>query len=87
MMEEIKAILHKADWMKTIVGIAIIVVFSSMVFTVTTQEIPKENREIIIHILGIVEGALMAIVTYYFGSSKGSQEKQEMLKRNSEKLS
>lgn len=84
MKDIIHFIIAKADWMKTIVGLVIMVVFSLMVWTIITREIPVANREIIIHVLGIIEGALMAIVTYYYGSSKGSQDKQEIIKKQSE---
>lgn len=84
MKDIIQFIIAKADWMKTIVGIVVMLVFSLMVWHIITSEIPVANREIIIHVLGIVEGALMAIVTYYFGSSKGSQEKQQLLNKQTE---
>lgn len=86
MKDIIQFIIAKADWMKTIVGIVVMVVFSLMVGQIITSEIPAANREIVIHVLGVVEGALMAIVTYYFGSSKGSQEKQQLLNKQTDKI-
>lgn len=86
MKDIVHFIIAKADWMKTITGIVVMIVFSAMVYTIITTEIPESNREIIIHVLGIMEGALMAIVTYYYGSSKGSQEKQQLLNKQNEKL-
>jgi hypothetical protein len=32
--------------------------------------IPISNKEAVIHVLGIIEGVLTAIVFFYFGSSK-----------------
>lgn len=86
MKDIVQFIIAKADWMKTIVGLVVMMVFSLMVGHIITSEIPVANREIVIHVLGIVEGALMAIVGYYFGSSKGSQEKQQLLNKQQEKI-
>lgn len=69
----------RVDIMKTVTGLIILAVFCYLVSKIVTQELPETNREIVIHVLGIIEGAVMAIVTYYFGSSKGSQHKQEIL--------
>jgi uncharacterized protein YacL len=77
---------RRVDVMKTVTGLVMLTVFSLLVRHLVTHELPEPNREVIIHILGIIEGAVMAVVTYYFGSSKGSQEKAEQLKKASEKL-
>lgn len=79
MKEFIKDTIAKMDGMKTLVGVTILFVFTALVLKLIHEEIPKENREIIIHIIGMVEGALGVLVTFYFGSSKGSQKKDQML--------
>lgn len=84
-IEVAKSIILKADPMKTVTGLVMLCVFSFLVNQLVTHELPEANREIVIHILGIIEGAVMAIVTYYYGSSKGSQEKSEQLKKQNEK--
>lgn len=80
-MELIKYILGKTDWMKTIVGLSIIGLFSYLVYMVFVYDLPETKENIIIHILGIIEGMLLTIGNYYFGSSKGSQEKTEIMKQ------
>lgn len=84
MKEIISDYLRKVDLMKTVTGLCMLVVFSFLVHNLVTHELPEANREIVIHILGIIEGAVMAVVTYYYGSSKGSQEKSEQLKKQNE---
>jgi uncharacterized membrane protein YqgA involved in biofilm formation len=69
----------KVDLMKTLVGLTILFVFASLVLKLIHEEIPERNREIIIHIIGMVEGALGVLVTFYYGSSKGSQKKDELI--------
>lgn len=72
--------------MKTITGLVMLAVFSLLVMYLISHPLPEANREIVIHILGIIEGAVMAVVTYYYGSSKGSHEKSEQLKNINEKI-
>jgi len=50
-------------------------VFAYMVYSVINGTVPHENRELIFHIFGIVEGILLSIFGYYFGSSAGSRVK------------
>jgi hypothetical protein len=79
MKEFIKENLGKIDLMKVAVGITILAVFGFLVMKLISHQIPDENREIVIHVVGMVEGALSILVGYYFGSSKGSQNKDKML--------
>jgi hypothetical protein len=74
----------KTDWMKTIVGISIISIFTFMVYGVFMLELDDNKENIIVHIIGVIEGMLVMIGNYYFGSSKGSQEKSEILKQHAE---
>ena len=78
-IEKISAKLERIDILKTIVCLVILFEFHRMVGALLTHEMPESNREIIIHVLGIIEGAVFAFVTFYFGSSKGSQKKDQML--------
>lgn len=80
-MELIQYIIGKIDWMKTIVGLSIISIFSLIVWGVFMLELPETKENIIIHIIGVMEGMLVMIGNYYFGSSKGSQEKTEIMKQ------
>lgn len=79
MKELIAIFIAKTDWMKTFVGIAMIAIFAFMVYAIVYVALPESAKEIIIHVLGIMEGAVMGIVMYYYGSSKGSQDKNEII--------
>jgi len=85
MKEIFQKYLEKVDMMKTITGISVIVIFGTMVLFLITKDLPEHNREAVIHVLGIIEGAVMAIVSFYYGSSKGSQKKEEIIQNMSEK--
>lgn len=81
----IKVILAKTDWMKTIVGMAFVSIFIFSVVYILTRSIPDTNREIAHFMVGEVSGVALTISAYYFGSSKGSQEKTEIIKQHNEK--
>lgn len=85
-MNTLKDIVHyalgKTDWMKTYVGISFVNVFIFLVVWLITRPIPEGNSEILHFVAGEVSGVALAIATYYFGSSKGSQDKSETIKKH-----
>lgn len=60
----------KTDWLLFATGFTVMGVFFVIVNALIYLQIPEANKEILIHVLGIVEGAVMTVVGYYFGSSK-----------------
>jgi hypothetical protein len=72
--EFLKATGH-VDYLQWALAIAGIIIFGGMIYAVLENQIPDENRELIFHIFGIVEGVLLSIYGYYFGSSSGSRLK------------
>ena len=61
---------YGTDWMFNATGIVGLAAFAFLVYTVVTTEVPESNKEIFIHLLGIVEGVALSIFGYYFGSAK-----------------
>jgi len=57
------------DWMFNATGIVGLLAFAFLVYTVVTTEVPASNKEIFIHMIGIVEGVALSIFGYYFGSA------------------
>jgi hypothetical protein len=80
MKEIFEKALEKFDAMKVIVGLVMLTVFVLVSWKVITSDLPAGNKEIAVNLVGIVEGLMISIVQYYFGSSKGSADKNEMLK-------
>jgi hypothetical protein len=78
--EYVKATGH-IDYMQMIVGFIGLSIFGFMVWVVVYEDVHEENREMLIHTIGIIEGVVLSIFAYYFGSSKGSAEKNKLLNR------
>ena len=67
---EVKLRRYGTDWMFNVTGIVGLLAFAFLVYTVVTTQVPESNKEIFIHLLGIVEGVALSIFGYYFGSAK-----------------
>ena len=61
---------YGTDWMFNVTGIVGLLAFGFLVYTVVTTPVPETNKEIFIHMIGIVEGVALSIFGYYFGSAK-----------------
>lgn len=59
------------------IGAALIVVIILLI----QHTIPAGNKDVLLVVVGVLASAFTAVVSYFFGSSKGSQAKDEMLKR------
>ena len=57
------------DWMFNLTGIVGLAAFAFLVYTVVTTQVPESNKEIFIHLIGIVEGVALSIFGYYYGSA------------------
>jgi uncharacterized membrane protein len=57
------------DWMFIFTGIIGLASFSYLVYTIINVEVPEANKELFIHLIGIVEGVALSIFSYYFGQS------------------
>jgi hypothetical protein len=77
--EFVKATGH-VDWMMIIVGVIGLAAFTFVLFVLVYEEIPEANRDLFIHAIGMVEGVAISIFAYYFGSSKGSADKNKLIK-------
>jgi len=63
------------DYLQWALAIAGVAIFGGMIYAVLEDHVPEENRELVFHIFGIVEGVLLSVYSYYFGSSAGSRIK------------
>jgi len=61
--------LHKFDFMFYITGLTGLSAFGFIVYAIAFLEVPEDNKEIWIHLIGITEGVVLSIFGYYFGSA------------------
>jgi hypothetical protein len=59
----------KFDFLFNLTGLIGLGVFVFIVYAIVYLEIPKENKELFIHLIGIAEGVVLSIFGYYFGSA------------------
>lgn len=59
----------KFDLMFNLTGFIGLAVFVFIVYVIVYLEVPKENKELFIHLIGIAEGVVLSIFGYYFGSA------------------
>ncbi len=58
------------------------------IFGITWFDVPKENQRIVDTVLGFLLGvSLSAIIQFFFGSSKGSSDKQQKISELTEQIS
>jgi len=60
-------------------SIMIVVAWSAVQYFLLTHIIDPSMRELIARVLGTLDGALMLVLSFYFGSSSGSQAKDTMI--------
>ena len=69
----------KFDFMFYLSGITGLAAFGFVIYVLVYVELKQGNKELFVHLLGLIEGVALSIFAYYFGSSKGSQEKQKTI--------
>lgn len=67
------------DWSPRILGGLVVVIWALVQWQLMTHVIPQEMRELVARVLGTLDGALMLVLTYFFGSSSGSARKDAIL--------
>ena len=63
-----------------ILGSLIVLGFFGLLVLLVYIAIPEENKDMLNLVVGALIGSFTSVVGYYFGSSLGSHEKNELLK-------
>ena len=61
----------------------VVVAWATIQYFLLTHVIDPTMRELVARVLGTLDGALMLVLSFYFGSSAGSQAKDTMLHQSS----
>lgn len=59
----------KFDFLFNLTGLVGLSAFGVIVWAILVLEIPEANRDLFYHLIGIVEGVVLSIFGYYFGTS------------------
>lgn len=79
-MESLKKITFKH-----VFAVIMVFYFGVIIYSLAFRAIPEANREIFVHLLGILEGVIVTIGSYYYGSSSGSKAKTEIIEEELKK--
>jgi len=60
-------------------GAVIVVAILAIVALLVFYPVPPENREAFLIVLGTITGSFVSVVSYFYGSSKGSSDKTELI--------
>ena len=89
MLETIRDVINqgllKINPIKTIASLGVIGMMAYLCYALVKIEIPPNNREPLLIILGIISTTVSNIIGYYFGSSAGSKNKDEIIKQMNQK--
>lgn len=70
------------DWTPRILAYGVTAGFFGLLYWLMRHEVPASSKDILNVMLGSLGTAWISVVTYYFGSSAGSQRKDELLQQS-----
>lgn len=70
------------DYFQYGLGGVIVAGFFILLYILIKTEVPEKNADVLNLVIGALIGSFSTIVGYFYGSSKGSSEKTEMLGKN-----
>ena len=62
-------------------GAVIVIAILSIVALLVFYPVPPENREAFLIVLGTITGSFVSVVSYFYGSSKGSSDKTDIMSK------
>lgn len=71
---------NQKDIFQYVFGAIIALCFFLLVVALTFKVIPDGNKSVLELVVGALIGSFTTVVGYFFGSSRGSAEKSEMLR-------
>jgi hypothetical protein len=69
------------DIFQYVLGGTIVIGFFLLLYMLINNEIPVANSEVLNLVIGALIGSFATVVGYFYGSSKGSSEKTELLNK------
>jgi len=81
MKEFIKGLFEKMDLIKSSVAIISLSLLAFMCYALVYVPIPESNKEALYILIGIISSTVSLISGFYYGSSKGSQSKDNVISK------
>lgn len=75
---------NQKDWVPNVLAMSLLIGLLALTWFLLGSEVPAGNKEIIINLMGVLEGSLVTVMTFFFGSSRSSDEKSKILGRIAE---
>ena len=63
-------------------GALFILGYFALIGTILIKAIPSENKEIALMLFGTLTSGVALILGYFYGSSKGSADKNDLIRKN-----
>ena len=73
--------LGKSNWFHYFVGMSAILMLGFVLYVIVYKVVPDGNKTLFYHFVGMLEGVVMTIYSFEFGSSRGSKNKTELLNK------
>ena len=70
------------DILMYVLGVVIVTGFFALLYILIYDAIPETNKEILNIVIGALIGSFTTVVGYFYGSSLGSKNKDEILNEN-----
>jgi drug/metabolite transporter (DMT)-like permease len=69
------------DLFQYILGGLIVIGFFILLYLLVNAEVPEKNQGLLNLVVGALIGSFATVVSYFYGSSKGSAEKTDLLQK------
>jgi uncharacterized protein YneF (UPF0154 family) len=69
------------DWMPKALGIFVTIGFFGLMFFMMKWDVPPANKDMLNIMLGALGGAWVSIISFYFGSSAGSDKQKDIISK------
>lgn len=72
------------DTYQYVLGALVVIGFFALLIILIKKEVPAPNKDLLNLVVGALIGSFATVVGYFFGSSKGSAEKNEIMKQSNQ---
>lgn len=85
LMDVVKTGISKINPIKTFTAIGVVAMMGFLCYALIKFEIPSNNKDAVMMLIGIISTVVVSIISYYFGSSAGSKNKDDIIKQMNQK--